>query len=62
MKQMVILVVLSLLTLAGAVIEAIFQNLPESLVQANGLMTILFAMVFVIFTLKLKARGFKGTE
>lgn len=62
MKHVITLVVLGILTMTGAVIEAFFQNLPASVVQLNGLLTIIFAMAFVIFTLKIQANGFKATE
>lgn len=62
MKNIVILVSLGLLTMVGAVIELFFQNLPSSLVQINGLLTIVFAMLFVIWTLRLQATGLHHPE
>lgn len=57
MKDIIILVALGLLTMIGAVVEVFFQNLPSSVVQLNGLCTILFALLFVLCTLRLQSNG-----
>lgn len=58
MKKYIVLVFLALLTMTGAVLEAVLQSLPQAVVQVNGLLTIISAMVLVVWTLKLQAGGF----
>jgi hypothetical protein len=62
MKQLIILAVLGLLTIAGAATEFFFQGLPQHVVQINGLLTIILAMFFVILTLRLQTRGLQEAE
>lgn len=62
MKQIIILAVLGLLTMAGAATEFFFQGLPQQVVQINGLLTIILALVFVTLTLRLQARGLQRTK
>ena len=60
MKKYIVLVFLALLTMTGAVLEGVFQTLPQSVVQASGLLTIIAAMILVIWTLKIQLDDFKN--
>ena len=60
MKKYIVLVFLALFTMSGAVLESVLQSLPQVVVQANGLLTIIAAMILVIWTLKLQADDFKN--
>ena len=55
MKKYIGLGLLVLLTMTGAVLEGLIEGLPQQLVQANGALTILSAMVLVAWTLKVQA-------
>ena len=59
MKKYIVLVFLALLTMTGAVLEGVFQTLPQAVVQASGLLTIIAAMILVIWTLKIQVDNFK---
>ena len=58
MTKYFILGLLAMLTMIGAVAEGLFDGLPQRFVQVNGLLTIVFAMAFVIWTLKIQSGGF----
>ena len=60
MKKYIVLVFLALLTMTGAVLEGVFQTLPQAVVQASGLLTIIAAMILVIWTLKIQVDNFKN--
>ena len=60
MKKYIVLGFLALLTMTGAILEGVFQTLPQVVVQANGLLTIIAAMILVIWTLKIQADDFKN--
>lgn len=62
MKHIIILISLGLLTMVGAITEVVFPGLPQQWIQINGLLTILFAMSFVILTLRIQASGFRKTD
>jgi hypothetical protein len=62
MKKYLILAVLAMLTMTGAVAEGLFAGLPQPIVQVNGLLTIIFAIAFVIWTLKIQAGGFRNRD
>jgi hypothetical protein len=57
MKKYIVLGLLALLTMTGAVLEGLIEGLPQQLVQVNGALTIVSAMVLVVWTLKVQARG-----
>jgi hypothetical protein len=57
MKRYMVLGLLALLTMTGAVLEGVIEGLPQQLVQVNGALTIVSAMVLVVWTLKVQARG-----
>lgn len=58
MTKYFILGLLAMLTMIGTVAEGLFDGLPQQFVQVNGLLTIVFAMAFVIWTLKTQSGGF----
>lgn len=58
MRKYLILGMLAVLTMAGAVAEGFFDGLPQQVVQANGLLTIILAMAFVIWTLRIQSGDF----
>lgn len=60
MKKYIVLVFLALLTMTGAALEGVFQTLPQAVVQASGLLTIIAAMILVIWTLKIQVDNFKN--
>ena len=62
MKKYIILGLLAMLTIIGAVAEGLFDGLPQQFVQVNGLLTIIFAMAFVIWTLKIQTGGFRKKD
>lgn len=55
MKKFIVLGLLVLITMSGAVLEVLVEGLPQQLVQVNGVLTIVSAMVLVAWTLKLQA-------
>ena len=52
MKTSIVLALLALLTITGAVLEGLVEGLSPHMIQANGLLTIICAGVFVFLTLK----------
>ena len=62
MKKYIILGLLAMLTMIGAVAEGLVGGLPQQFVQVNGLLTIIFAIAFVIWTLKIQAGGFRNRD
>jgi len=59
MIKYIVLTSLALLTLTFAVLEGLIESLPPLFIQATGLLTIVCAAVFIIWTLKIQAQGFK---
>ena len=59
MKKLVVLVLLALLTMTGAVLEGLVENLSPQLVQLNGLLTILCTAALITWTLKTQADSFR---
>jgi hypothetical protein len=59
MKKLVALMVLALLTMTGAVLEGLVENLSPHLVQLNGLLTILCTAALITWTLKIQAENFR---
>ena len=55
MKKYIVLIFLTLLTMTGAVLEGLVEDLSPHLVQLNGLLTIICAGVLVTWTLKVQA-------
>lgn len=55
MKKYIVLSLLALLTMTGAVLESLIEGLPQQLIQVNGVLTIMFAMALVAWTLKVQA-------
>ena len=55
MKKFIVLGLLALFTMTGAVLEVLVEGLPQQLVQANGALTIISAMILVVWTLKIQA-------
>ena len=60
MKRYIVLALLAVLTVTGAVLEGLSTGLPQFAVQASGLLTIVCAMIFVIWTLKIQADELTG--
>ena len=56
MKKYIVLIILAVLTMTGAVLEGLVEDISPQLVQANGLLTIICAGVFITWTLKLQAQ------
>lgn len=59
MKNLIILMSLAIITVTGAVLEGLVEGLPPQFIQANGLLTIICAGVFIVLTLKVQAQWFK---
>ena len=55
MIKYIVLTSLALLTLTCAVLEGLVESLPPQFIQINGLLTIVCAAVFIIWTLKIQA-------
>ena len=51
MKKYVVLVLLALLTMIGAVLEGFVEGLSPQLVQINGLLTLICAVLLIGWTL-----------
>jgi uncharacterized membrane protein len=64
MKKYIILILLALLTLSGAVLEGLVENLSPHLIQVNGFLTILCTGALITWTLKIQAESFRehGSE
>lgn len=52
MKTSIVLAILALLSMTGAVLEGLVEGLSPQMIQANGLLTIICAGVFIFLTLK----------
>ena len=59
MIKTIVLTSLALLTMTCAVLEGLVESLPPQFIQITGLLTIVCAAVFIIWTLKIQAQGFK---
>jgi len=57
MKKYIVLGLLALLTMTGAALEVLVEGLPQQLVQVNGALTIVSAMILVAWTLKVQSSG-----
>ena len=57
MIKYIVLIFLAVLTLTGAVLEGLVEGLSPQIVQVNGLLTIICAGTFIVWTLKLQAQG-----
>ena len=55
MKKYIVLGLLALITMTGALLEVLLEGLPQQLVQVNGALTIVSAMVLVAWTLKVQS-------
>ena len=58
MKKYIVLIPLAILTMTCAVLEGLVPSLPAQFIQVNGLLTIVCAGVFVVWTLKVKVGSF----
>ena len=58
MKKIIVLTSLALVTMAFAVLEGLVESLPPQFIQVNGLLTIVCAGVFIVWTLKVQAERF----
>ena len=56
MKKIIVLTSLALVTMTFAVLEGLVESLPPQFIQVNGLLTIVCAGVFVVWTLKVQFR------
>jgi hypothetical protein len=58
MKKYIVLISLAVLAMTCAVLEGLVPSLPPQFIQVNGLLTIVCAGVFIVWTLKVKAWRF----
>ena len=58
MKKAIVLTLLALVTMTCAVLEGLVESLPPQFIQVNGLLTIVCAGVFIVWTLRAKAVSF----
>ena len=58
MKKAIVLTLLALVTMTCAVLEGLVESLPPQFIQVNGLLTIVCAGVFIVWTLKVQADRF----
>ncbi len=56
MKKYIVLIFLAVLTLTGAVLEGLVEGLSPQIIQVNGLLTIICAGIFIVWTLKLQVQ------
>ena len=54
MKKYVLLIVLALITMTGAVLEGLVENLSPQMVQLNGLFTLISAAVLIGWALSVQ--------
>ena len=54
MKKYIVLILLALLSMIGAVLEGLVENLSPQLVQLNGMLTLVSAVALVVWTLKVQ--------
>lgn len=54
MKKYVVLIVLGLITMTGAVLEGLVENLSPQMVQLNGLFTLISAIVLIGWALSVQ--------
>jgi hypothetical protein len=54
MKKYVVLIVLALITMTGAVLEGLVENLSPQMVQLNGLFTLISASVLIGWVLSVQ--------
>ena len=59
MKKYFLLIPLALLTMTCAVVEGLVESLSPQFIQISGLLTLVCVLVFVIWSLKIPAQGFK---
>ena len=57
MKKYLVWISLALLALTFAALEGLVDHFPQQLVQLNGLLTILFVMGLIVWTLKMLVTG-----
>lgn len=62
MTKYFILISLALLTLGCAVIEGLIETLPPQFIQINGLLVIVCAVVYIAWSLKVRAEGIDEGE
>ena len=54
MKKYIVLILLAVLSMTGAVLEGLVENLSPQLVQLNGMLTLVSAVALVVWTLKVQ--------
>ena len=59
MTKYIVLTLLILMTMTCAVLEGFVESLSPQFIQISGLLTLVCVLVFVIWTLKIPAQGFK---
>ena len=58
MKKIIVLTSLALVAITFAVLEGLVESLPPQFIQINGLLNIVCAGVFIVWTLKVQAERF----
>ncbi|NOR21010.1 MAG: hypothetical protein GQ538_13090 [Xanthomonadales bacterium] len=61
MKKYIVLISLALLSMTGAVLEGLVENLSPQLVQLNGILTLVSAAALVVWTLKIQQGKYSET-
>jgi len=56
MKKYIIWILLAVLMICSSVVEGVVEDLPRQLVQAYGILTLLYVTAFVVWTLTLLLR------
>ena len=62
MKKYFILIPLVLLTMTCSVVEGLTESLPPQFIQISGLLIIVCAVVFIVWTLKVRGKGWYKDE
>jgi len=60
MKNYIVLITLTVLTITCAVLEGLFESLPPQFIQFVGLLTIVCTAIFIGWVLKLQLSHFKS--
>lgn len=54
MKKYIVLITLAFITMTGAVLEGLIEDLSPQLIQLNGLMTLTSAVALIIWALRVQ--------
>ena len=59
MKKYIVLITLALITMVGAVLEGLIEDLSPQLIQLNGLLTLTSTVALIIWALLVQNGGYR---